>query len=61
MDHDQMSNEENYHLDVAGFLHVPSVLTPGEVNRLNKAIDTSNETSGFLGLPEGKREAFRDF
>jgi len=60
MDHDQMSNEENYHLDVAGFLHVPSVLTPGEVNRLNKAIDTSNETSGFLGLPEGKREAFRD-
>ena len=55
-----MTNEENYHFDVAGFLHVPGVLNSGEVSRLNDAIDVSGETSGFVGLPEGQREPFRE-
>lgn len=60
MDRDQMTNEENYHFDVAGFLHIPGVLNSGEVSRLNDAIDTSGVTSGFVGLPEDQREPFRD-
>ncbi len=60
MDRDQMSNEENYHFDVTGFLHVPGVLNAGEVARLNDVIDESGATEGFLGLPEGQREPFRD-
>ena len=35
MDKDQMTNEENYHFDVAGFLHIPGVLNSGEVSRVN--------------------------
>ena len=60
MDRDEMTLEENYHFDVAGFLHVPGVLNSGEVARLNDAIDASGETAGFVGLPEGQRESFRD-
>ena len=60
MDRDQMSNEENYHFDVAGFIHVPGVLNAGEVARLNSAIDESGKLDVFLNLPEGQREPFRD-
>lgn len=60
MDNDQMSNEENYHFDVAGFLHIPSVINPGEVSRLTDAVESSGSTCGFIGLPEGQREPFWD-
>ena len=60
MDRDQMSNNENYVLDVTGFLHVPGVLATAEVDRLNRAIDETGNLEGMLGWPEGRREPFRD-
>ena len=60
MDRDQMSDEENYHFDVAGFLHVQGVLTPVEVSRLNQAIDDTGASEGLLSLPDGRCESFRD-
>ena len=39
MDREEMSNEENYAFDVAGYLHVPGVLSRGEVETLNRALD----------------------
>ena len=60
MDREQMSNEENYHFDVTGFLHVPGVLNSGEVARLNAVLDESGASDGFLSLPEGQRDPFRD-
>ena len=49
MDRDQMSNEENYHFDVTGFLHIPGVLNSGEVTRLNAAIDAAARDLAALG------------
>ena len=60
MDRDQMSNEENYHFDVTGFLHVPGVLNPGEVARLNAILDETGSDDAILSLPEGQREPFRE-
>lgn len=60
MDREQMSNEENYHFDVTGFLHIPGVLNSGEVARLNAVLDESGASDGFLSLPEGQRDPFRD-
>jgi ectoine hydroxylase-related dioxygenase (phytanoyl-CoA dioxygenase family) len=60
VDKDEMSNEENYHFDVAGFLHIPGVLNSGEVSRLNQTLDEVGLSSGLLSLPEGQREPFRD-
>lgn len=55
-----MSNEENYHFDVAGFLHIPAVLTKAEVARINGALDGLEAGADLLGLPDERREAFRD-
>ena len=38
MDNEVMSNEENYAFDVAGYLHIPGVLTQEEVATLNEAL-----------------------
>ncbi|HAA77648.1 TPA: hypothetical protein DCE37_21265, partial [Candidatus Latescibacteria bacterium] len=60
MDHQEMSNEENYAFDVAGYLIVRNVLKPEELDRLNSAIDESGTFSGMLTWPDGGREPFRD-
>ena len=60
MDRQPMTNEENYHFDIAGFLHIPGVLNSGELQRLNDAVETSGASSEFVGLPEGQREPFRE-
>jgi hypothetical protein len=60
MDPAEMSNEENYAFDVAGYLHVPAVLSRSKVNALNQALDAANEPEGMLGWPTPQRELFRD-
>ena len=60
MDPVEMSNEENYAFDVAGYLHVPGVLCRSEVDALNQALDAANEPEGMLGWPGPQRELFRN-
>ena len=60
MDNEVMSNEENYAFDVAGYLHVPSVLNQGEVAALNAALDAVGERKTLLGGDSSHRELFRD-
>ena len=56
MDREAMSNEENYAFDIAGYLHVSGVLTRGEVEALNKAVDEAGRIEGMLGWEDGLRE-----
>ena len=37
MDHKEMTNEENYHFDVTGYLIVPGVLTPDQLKSLQRS------------------------
>lgn len=60
MDRTEMSHEENYALDVGGWLVVPNVLKPDEVSALNGALDDAGRPDHLLSLPDGKRDAFRD-
>ncbi len=60
MDDDTMSNEENYAFDVAGYLHIPSVLTQDEVAALNEALEFIGESDTLLGGTSPYREFFRD-
>ncbi|MFT5369162.1 MAG: ectoine hydroxylase-related dioxygenase (phytanoyl-CoA dioxygenase family) [Candidatus Latescibacterota bacterium] len=60
MDRDAMSKEENYCFDIAGYLHIPGVLSPGEVNALNRALDEGGQADGMLGWSAGLRDPFRD-
>ncbi|MBT4139692.1 MAG: hypothetical protein HOE48_17365 [Candidatus Latescibacteria bacterium] len=60
MDREEMSNEENYAFDVAGYLHIPGVLNKQEVNRINDALTTVGETEGMLGWAKQNRELFRN-
>ena len=60
MDNEVMSNEENYAFDVAGYLHVPSVLNQEEVTALNAALDVVGEREALLGGDSPHRELFRD-
>jgi Phytanoyl-CoA dioxygenase (PhyH) len=60
MDREQMSNEENYAFDVAGYLHVPGVLNQEEVAALNRALDEIDQPEGMLAWPAPSRELFRD-
>ena len=60
MDREAMSNEENYAFDVAGYLHVPGVLSRAEVDALNQALDAADETEGMLGGAGPQRELFRN-
>ena len=39
MDKKEMTNEENYHFDVTGYLIVPGVLTPDQLKTCNEALD----------------------
>ena len=58
MDSKLMGNEENYAFDVAGYLHVPGVLTQEEVAALNEALDAVADSEMLLGGLH--RELFRD-
>ena len=60
MDNTVMSNEENYAFDVAGYLHVPGVLTQEEVAALNEALDVVGESEKLLGGDSSHRELFRN-
>jgi len=60
MDRESMTNEENYHFDIAGYLIVRGALTPREVETLNQALDRAGRTEGMLGFPAPLREPFRD-
>ena len=60
MDRDEMTNEENYAFDIAGYLHVPGVLGKAEVARLNEAIDSAGKLEGMLGWDAEQRDPFRD-
>ncbi len=43
-----MNADEDYGFDVAGFLHLPQVLTDAEVKACNKAIDAVGQEEGML-------------
>ena len=45
---DKMTNEENYHFDVAGYLIVPSVLTVDELKACNQTLDQAGIGVGKL-------------
>ena len=45
---DKMTNEENYHFDVAGYLIVPSVLTVDELKACNQTLDQAGTGVGKL-------------
>lgn len=60
MDDEMMTNEQDYAFDVAGYLHVPGVLSPPEVEALNRALDEAGGGEGMLGWPTPQRELFRD-
>jgi len=59
VDREEMTNEENYALDCGGYLVVPGVLKPDEVDALNKALDDAGRHDDLLSLPAGKRDVFR--
>jgi len=50
MDRKAMTNEENYHFDVAGYLIVPGVLTVTELKACNEALDQSGHVDGAVQL-----------
>ena len=60
MDNDIMTNEENYAFDVAGYLHIPSVLSEEEVSSINSALDAISGNGNLLGGSDTNRELFRD-
>jgi len=60
MDREEMSNEENYAFDVAGYLHIPGVLNKGEVAALNDTLDAVGMVDGMLGWEKSHRELFRN-
>jgi hypothetical protein len=60
MDRESMTNEENYAFDVAGYLHIPGVLTRPEIDTLVAALDASDQQEGMLGWPDPHRTLFRD-
>ncbi len=55
-----MTNEENYAFDVAGYLHIPGILSEEEVKSLNDALDEINDSETLLGGSSPHRELFRD-
>ena len=59
MDNEVMTNEENYAFDVAGYLHIPSVLTQEEVAALNEALDAVEDSENLLGGSHLHRDLFR--
>ena len=48
MDKQEMTNEENYHFDVTGYLIVPGVLTPDQLKTCNEALDQLETADGAV-------------
>ena len=48
MDEKEMTNEENYHFDVAGYLLLPGVLKKAEVKACNEALEQPGAGAGAL-------------
>ena len=46
MDKQEMTNEENYHFDVTGYLIVPGVLPPDQLKTCNEALDRLGTADG---------------
>ena len=57
---EKMSNEQDYAFDVAGYLHLPGVLSQPQVDALNRVLDEVGEAEGMLGWSVGRRDLFRD-
>jgi hypothetical protein len=60
MDREEMTNEENYAFDIAGYLHIQGVLTRPEVERLNRVIGDGGSLEGMLRWEGDRKEPFRD-
>ena len=60
MDRQEMSHEENYCFDISGYLILRGVLTPGEVEACNRALELAGSENGMLGWPAPHREPFRE-
>jgi len=60
MDREEMTNEENYAFDIAGYLHIQGALTRPEVERLNRIIDEGGALDGMLRWEGDRKEPFRD-
>jgi len=54
-----MNAEQDYGFDVAGFLHLPQVLSEGELKACNRAIETVGQTEGMLDWPAPWCNSFR--
>ncbi|MDA0709568.1 MAG: phytanoyl-CoA dioxygenase family protein [bacterium] len=60
MDHETMTNEENYAFDIAGYLRVSGVLTRPELERIHRAIDEAGSLVGMLRWAADLKEPFRE-
>ena len=54
-----MNADEDYGFDVAGFLHVPQVLSAAEVAACNEAIDVAGREEGMLEWPAPHGDPFQ--
>ena len=54
-----MNKDEDYGFDVAGYLHIPQVLTADELDACNRAIDEVGREDGMLAWPEPWCDPFR--
>ena len=46
MDRQEMTNEENYHFDVTGYLIIPGALTADQLKTCNEALDQLETADG---------------
>ena len=53
-----MNADQDYGFDVAGFIHLPQVLTVKEVEACNHALDAMGQDEGMLDWPAPWGEAF---
>ncbi|NKB71030.1 MAG: hypothetical protein GKR89_28505 [Candidatus Latescibacteria bacterium] len=60
MENPAMTNEENYCFDIAGYLHIPGVLSADTLSQLNAAIDNSGQSTELLACPGVFKDPFRD-
>ena len=54
-----MNKDEDYGFDVAGYLHIPQLLSADEIEACNRAIDAVGREDGMLDWPEPWCDPFR--
>ena len=54
-----MNKDEDYGFDVAGYLHIPQLLSADEIEACNQAIDAVGREDGMLDWPEPWCDPFR--